>query len=86
MTDQLSAEPLHPTATRPRRRGQSVVAIVAGFVVVVVLSLVTDVLLHALKVFPPVGQLMSDGLFLLATLYRTVYGDYRQLCNRATRP
>lgn len=74
MTDQLSAEPLHPTATRSRRRGQSVVAIVAGFVVVVVLSLVTDVLAHALKVFPPVGQSMSDGLFLLATLYRTVYG------------
>jgi hypothetical protein len=51
-----------------------VVALVAGFVVVVILSLVTDQLLRALKVFPPLGQAMSNGLFLLATIYRTVYG------------
>jgi len=54
--------------------GRSVLAIVAGFVVVVVLSLGTDVVLHLLKVFPPLGERMSDGLFVWATAYRTIYG------------
>ena len=48
-------------------------AVVAGFVVVVVLSLGTDVVLHAAGVFPPWDQRMSDALFLLATVYRTIY-------------
>lgn len=58
----------------PRRLGRSAGAILAGFVVVVVLSLGTDFALHATGVFPPFGQVMSDALFLLATVYRTVYG------------
>ena len=41
---------------------------------VVVLTLGTDVALHATGVFPALGQPMSDGLFLLATIYRTLYG------------
>ena len=45
----------------------------AGIVAGVILSLGTDVLLHAIGVFPPWGQPMSDMLFLLATAYRTVY-------------
>ena len=52
---------------------KSIGAVVAGFVVVVVLSLGTDVVLHAAGVFPPWDQRMSDALFLLATVYRTVY-------------
>ena len=48
-------------------------AVVAGFVAVVVLSLGTDVVLHATGVFPPWDQRMSDALFLLATVYRTIY-------------
>ena len=59
---------------RPRRIGRSIGALLAGFVVVVILSLGTDVVLHATGVFPALGQLMSNTLFLLATLYRTVYG------------
>ncbi len=39
----------------------------------VVLSLGTDQILHVLKVYPPWGQAMSDGLFLLATAYRIFY-------------
>lgn len=58
---------------RPRRVLRSLFALFAGFVVVVVLSLGTDVALHATGVFPPWGQAMADGLFLLATAYRTVY-------------
>jgi hypothetical protein len=41
---------------------------------VVVLSLGTDSALRAAGVFPPLGQAMSDGLFLLATAYRFAYG------------
>jgi hypothetical protein len=57
----------------PRRILRSLGALFAGFVVVVVLSLGTDLALHATGVFPPLGQPMSDALFLLATVYRTVY-------------
>ena len=58
----------------PRRLGRSAAAIVAGFVVVVVLSLGTDFALHATGIFPPFGQAMSAALFVLATIYRTIYG------------
>jgi hypothetical protein len=58
---------------RPRRIRRSIGALLAGFVVVVVLSLGTDFMLHATGVFPPLGQPMSDALFLLATAYRTVF-------------
>jgi hypothetical protein len=61
-------------AIAPRRRlGSSIWAVVAGFIAVVVLSIGTDAVLHALRVFPPLGQRMSDKLFLIATIYRTVY-------------
>jgi hypothetical protein len=58
----------------PRRIGRSIVALLAGFVAVVVLSLGTDWALHAAGVFPLLGQRMSDALFVLATAYRTVSG------------
>ncbi len=59
---------------RPRRRGRSVLAVLAGFVVIFVLSLGTDQILHATGVYPPWGQTMSDSLFGLATAYRILYG------------
>jgi hypothetical protein len=57
----------------PRRMLRSIGALLAGFVVVVVLSLGTDLVLHAAGVFPPWGDPMSDALFVLATVYRTAY-------------
>ena len=59
---------------RPRRTGQSIGALLAGFLAVVILSLGTDIVLHAVGVFPRLGQPMADVLFVLATAYRTVYG------------
>ena len=53
--------------------GRSIWSIVAGFLVVVLLSIGTDAVLHAARVYPALGQRMSDGLFVLATLYRTVF-------------
>jgi hypothetical protein len=48
-------------------------AVLAGFFTVFILSFATDLVLHAAGVFPAWGQPMSEGLFLLATAYRTVY-------------
>jgi hypothetical protein len=58
----------------PRRIGRSVLAVLAGFFVILVLSLGTDIVLHAAGVYPPWGQSMADSLFGLATAYRIVYG------------
>jgi len=60
--------------TQPKSTRRSVLAIVAGFLVVVVLSIGTDVVLHAAGIYPALGQRMSDGLFVLATVYRTLFG------------
>lgn len=56
-----------------RSWGRSLGALAAGFLAVLILSLGTDIVLHALKIFPPLGQTMSYELFLLATIYRVVY-------------
>jgi len=58
----------------PRRTGRSIGALLAGFLAVVMLSIGTDAVSHAMGIFPPLGQPMSDALFLLATAYRVVYG------------
>jgi hypothetical protein len=58
----------------PRRTLRSLGAVVAGFLVCVVLSIATDAVMHATGIFPPMGQAMAGALFLLATVYRTVYG------------
>lgn len=48
-------------------------AVVAGFFVCAILSIGTDMVFHVTGVFPGWGQPMSDGLFVLATVYRTIY-------------
>jgi hypothetical protein len=63
--------------TRSQRHvGRSILAVLAGMIAGIVLSLATDVLLHLARVFPPWGASMDgyDGALLLATIYRTVYG------------
>ena len=57
----------------PRHIGRSIGALFAGLVTVVILSLGTDLALHAAGIFPALGERMSDSLLLLATAYRTVY-------------
>ena len=56
--------------SRPWLRGAW--AVFAGFVACVVLSLGCDALMHLSGIFPPLGQLMPDGLFLLPLAYRIV--------------
>jgi hypothetical protein len=61
-----------PTRNIPRSIG----AIFAGFAFVLIITLVTDQLLHVTGVFPPWGASMAgyDAALLLATAYRIVYG------------
>jgi hypothetical protein len=58
---------------RPRRLLRSIGAVLAGLFVVIILSIGTDVVMHASKIYPPWDERMTDGLFLLATAYRCVY-------------
>ena len=62
------------TAPEPQRSvGRSIGALVAGLVVGIVLSLGTDAILRVTGIFPPFGQVMSNGMFVLAITYRVIY-------------
>ena len=51
---------------------KSIGSVVAGLLIIVVLSTAVDLVMHATGVFPPWGQPMSNALFALATMYRIV--------------
>jgi hypothetical protein len=58
---------------------RSVLAVVGGFAATFVLSVITDLIFHAMGLYPPPGQSMSPWLFGVAALYRaafTVVGGY----------
>lgn len=60
-------------------RSRGMWAVGTGFLVTAMLSLGTDVIMHASGVFPGWGQPMSDRLFAWATAYRvafTILGGY----------
>jgi hypothetical protein len=59
---------------QPRRVLRSIGAVLAGLLAIFVLSIATDVALHAAGAFPPLGQRMADALFVPALAYRIVYG------------
>jgi hypothetical protein len=53
---------------------RSVAAVLGGLIVIIVLSLATDVVLHALDIYPPWGQPMHDTLLnAVALSYRCLY-------------
>ena len=51
---------------------KSVWAVVAGVLFIIVGSILVDVVLHVVGVFPPMGEPMGNGLALLALSYRFV--------------
>jgi hypothetical protein len=66
-----------PNETHPQRRVlRSVGAVLTGMLVVIVLTIATDIALHVMDVFPPWGKSMVgyDGALMLATIYRAVFG------------
>jgi hypothetical protein len=69
---------------------RSIVAIIVGFLAVVVLSLGTDQVLHILKVYPPWGDPMPQpALNALALSYRivfTIFGSYLAACIAPRNP
>jgi len=69
MSNNSDVNETHP----PRQIGRSIGAVLAGFAAVIVLSMGTDMALHAAGLTPPLGQRMSDPMFLRATIYRTIY-------------
>jgi hypothetical protein len=56
----------------PRQIGRSIGAVFAGFLTIALLDNLIDFVLHSTGIYPPVGQTMADGLFLLALAYRTL--------------
>jgi hypothetical protein len=56
------------------RLGRSIAAVLAGIVTGIVLSVGTDLVMHAMGYLPPLGERASDGSLAVATVYRTVYG------------
>src|SRR4029077_15902127 len=59
---------------RPRSILRSIGAVLAGVLAVIIISLGTDVVLHATGIYPPWFQPMAEGLWVLALAYRVVYG------------
>ena len=57
--------------TEAKSMWRSVWAIVAGFLIVVALSLATDAVMHATGVYT--GPKLNENQSLLATIYRTVF-------------
>lgn len=60
--------------TRRPRTLRRIGAVLAGLLVIGVLSTATDAVLHAAGVYPPFPERMDDSLYLLATAYRILYG------------
>ena len=51
---------------------KSIRAVVAGLLIILVVTTGVDIILHVTGVYPPMGQPMDDTLALLATSYRIV--------------
>jgi hypothetical protein len=52
---------------------KSILAVVAGFIVIAALSIITDTILEAVRVFPPLTEKSADWMLVLALVYRCVY-------------
>lgn len=48
-------------------------AVAAGFAATALLSVGTDASMHGTGVFPPVGERMSDAMFVIPAVYRAVF-------------
>ncbi len=53
---------------------KSVRAVIAGVLVIVIVTTIVDIVLHAMSVFPPMDQPLDDRLSVIASSYRLVIG------------
>ena len=51
---------------------KSIWAVIAGVLVIIVVTTLVDIAMHTIGVFPPMDQPIDDALALLATSYRIV--------------
>jgi hypothetical protein len=68
------ADTLPASLPTSRRTGRRIAAVLAGLLANAIPASLVDAVLHATGVYPPVGQRMAGGLFLLALAYRLVFG------------
>jgi hypothetical protein len=67
--------PAHPTAPF-RTLWKSFLALAAGVVAVVILSLGTDAVLRVAGLLPSLGESMNNSRFVLVTFYRLIYAVF----------
>ena len=53
---------------------KSILAVIAGILFIIIVSTIVDQVLHAVSVYQPEGEPLTDALALLATAYRFVIG------------
>ena len=51
---------------------KSIGAVVAGVLTIIIVTTVVDIVLHVVRIFPPMDQPINDALALLASFYRLV--------------
>jgi len=62
------------TETTNPSRMRRVGAVLAGLLFVIIITTLTDLFMHWSGIFPAIGMVMSDSLFVLALAYRIIYG------------
>jgi len=62
------------TETTNPSRMRRVGAVLAGLLFVIIITTLTDLVMHWSGIFPALGMVMSDSLFVLALAYRIIYG------------
>src|SRR5713226_10099102 len=60
-----------PKSMTPNTK-KSILAVVAGVLVIIVVTTIVDIVLHAAGVFPPMNVPIDDRLSLIATSYRVL--------------
>jgi len=51
---------------------KSIGAVVAGVLTIIIVTTVVDIVLHVVRIFPPMDQPINDALALLASFYRLI--------------
>ena len=64
---------MRPEAQSSRSLGRSILAVLAGILAGIALTVVTDAVLHTVGFFPPLGKWTPSGRLAVATAYRIVY-------------
>lgn len=78
------SEAVMKEAAHPPRTIRSVGAVLTDIIVGVLLTIIADVMLHAIGVYPPSAQPMVNAI-VAATAYRVVYGVWGATSRRGSR-